>query len=101
MRKMNIPPFFVAHRKLCSAARILPTWSRPVGEGAKRVMTVMRRRLARRRSSANYILFVLPVAASIGIAAPGIGVTATGIGVTATGIGIAATGVGIAATGVR
>ena len=31
------PPFFRANRKLWSAVRIFPTWSRPVGDGAMRV----------------------------------------------------------------
>src|ERR1044072_4087659 len=38
---MKRPSFFFAHSQLCSAARMLPTWSRPVGEGAKRVTTCM------------------------------------------------------------
>src|SRR3954454_7135225 len=40
MRRMNLPPFFRANKKLCSAVRILPTCSRPVGDGAKRVTTL-------------------------------------------------------------
>jgi hypothetical protein len=40
---MNLPPAFRAHSQLCSPVRILPTWSRPVGEGAKRVTTCMKR----------------------------------------------------------
>jgi hypothetical protein len=38
---MNLPPCRRAHSILCSPVRMLPTWSRPVGEGAKRVMITL------------------------------------------------------------
>src|SRR6185369_5038575 len=45
--RMNLPSCRSAHSILCSPVRILPTWSRPVGEGAKRVTTDMGRLYAR------------------------------------------------------
>jgi hypothetical protein len=53
---MKRPPFFFAHIQLCSAARTLPTWSRPVGDGAKRVTigeAVMRAALEKREGTLN------------------------------------------------
>src|SRR5258708_35505139 len=47
MRRTKVPPFFRANRKLCSAVRILPTCSRPVGDGAKRVTTLISLRSSR------------------------------------------------------
>ncbi len=38
---MKRPPFFLAHSQLWIAVRMLPTWSRPVGAGAKRVTTLI------------------------------------------------------------
>src|SRR5690242_19639760 len=46
------PPFCRAHNQLCSAVRMLPTCSRPVGEGAKRVTTLISRAYARGASRA-------------------------------------------------
>src|SRR3546814_668991 len=39
-RSRKRPPFFRAHIQLSSAVRFLPTFRLPVGEGAKRVVTV-------------------------------------------------------------
>ena len=39
--QQELPPLARANSALWSAVRILPTWSRPVGDGAKRVVTVM------------------------------------------------------------
>ena len=36
IRRMNVPPCRRAKSQLNSAARALPTWKYPVGEGAKR-----------------------------------------------------------------
>src|SRR5688572_9122552 len=46
-RRMNRPPCLRAHSQLWIAVRILPTWSRPVGAGAKRVTTFIARGLGR------------------------------------------------------
>jgi hypothetical protein len=37
-----LPPDLRARNQLCSAVRILPTCRLPVGEGAKRVIVIMR-----------------------------------------------------------
>ena len=44
IRSRKRPPRLRASSQLCSAVRILPTWSRPVGEGAKRVTVMTARR---------------------------------------------------------
>src|SRR5688572_5869249 len=40
-RRMKRPPLARANRSLSSAVRILPAWSRPVGLGAKRTVTLI------------------------------------------------------------
>src|SRR5947209_14590969 len=72
MRRMNRPPFFRANSKLCSAVRTLPTCSRPVGDGAKRVTTVISLRSSRqlhlRPAMEEITDRVAPVAAEIAAA---------------------------------
>src|SRR5690625_2142300 len=38
MRRMKVPPAFFAASQFSTAVRRLPTWSSPVGDGAKRVI---------------------------------------------------------------
>src|SRR3546814_11056465 len=47
IRSRNRPPCFLAHSQLWSAVRTLPTCRVPVGEGAKRVTTVIARAYSR------------------------------------------------------
>src|SRR3546814_108699 len=49
----NRPPACLASSQLCSAVRMLPTCRCPVGEGAKRVVTVMTRDYVRREPPSN------------------------------------------------
>jgi len=39
MRKISLPPVCRAKSQLNIAVRILPTWGKPVGLGAKRTLT--------------------------------------------------------------
>ena len=55
--RMKRPPCLRAHSQLCSAVRILPTWSRPVGEGAKRVTTDMAGLYSRGGAASNALAF--------------------------------------------
>ena len=41
MRSTNVPPWAFANSQFTSAVRMFPTCSLPVGEGAKRTLTVM------------------------------------------------------------